>query len=58
MVLRAAGIEVLILSGIATSDVVLSTVRQAADLDFSLTVLVDACVYRDESTVCCARTYS
>jgi hypothetical protein len=34
MVLRAAGIEVLVLSGIATSDVVLSTVRQAADLDF------------------------
>jgi hypothetical protein len=48
MVLRAAGIEVLVLSGIATSGVVLSTVRQAADLDFSLTVLADACVYREE----------
>ncbi|MGZ4249063.1 MAG: hypothetical protein ACXVUE_12255 [Solirubrobacteraceae bacterium] len=35
-------------SGTAAIGVVFSTVRRAADLDFSLTVLADACVYRDE----------
>jgi len=32
-----------VLGGISTSGVVLSTVRQAADLDYRLTVLADAC---------------
>jgi len=32
-----------VLCGIATSGVVLSTLRQAADLDYRLTVLRDAC---------------
>jgi hypothetical protein len=36
VILRAGGIDALILSGIATSGCVLSTLRQAADLDFSL----------------------
>ena len=36
------------LTGIATSGVVLSTLRQAADLDFELTVLSDACADRDD----------
>jgi nicotinamidase-related amidase len=36
MVLRANGIETLILTGIATSGVVLSTLRQAADADYRL----------------------
>ncbi len=44
---RAGGIEALVLSGIATSGVVLSTLRQAADLDFSLTVLSDGCFDAD-----------
>ena len=48
VVLRAGGIEALVLSGIATSGVVLSTLRQAADLDFSLAVLSDGCVDGDE----------
>ncbi|MFD3377505.1 MULTISPECIES: cysteine hydrolase family protein [unclassified Streptomyces] len=43
MVLRTVGIEHLVLTGIATSGVVLSTLRQAADLDYGLTVLSDAC---------------
>ncbi len=43
VVLRANGVDSLVLAGIATSGVVLSTLRQAADLDFSLTVLSDAC---------------
>ncbi|MCU7820659.1 cysteine hydrolase [Kitasatospora sp. DSM 101779] len=47
LVLRAAGIEHLVLTGIATSGVVLSTVRQAADLDYRLTVLSDGCADAD-----------
>jgi nicotinamidase-related amidase len=41
--LREAGIESLILAGITTSGVVLSTVRDAADQDFQVYVLADAC---------------
>jgi nicotinamidase-related amidase len=48
VVLRAGGIESLVLTGIATSGVVLSTVRQAADLDFDVIVLSDACADRDD----------
>lgn len=47
MVLRAKGVDSLVLTGIATSGVVLSTVRQAADLDFRLTVLSDGCLDAD-----------
>lgn len=47
VVLRAGGIDSLVLTGIATSGVVLSTLRQAADLDFRLTVLSDACLDAD-----------
>jgi nicotinamidase-related amidase len=48
VVLPAGGIEALVLTGIATNGVVLSTLRQAADLDFELTVLSDACADTDE----------
>ncbi len=48
VVLRAAGIDHLVLSGIATSGVVLSTLREAADRDYRLTVLADACLDRDD----------
>src|SRR5579872_66075 len=47
VILRAHRIDHLILSGIATSGVVLSTLREAADKDFRLTVLSDACADRD-----------
>ncbi|HZP53340.1 isochorismatase family cysteine hydrolase [Actinocrinis sp.] len=47
VVLRGLEVTHLVLSGIATSGVVLSTVRQAADLDFRLTVLQDACLDGD-----------
>jgi nicotinamidase-related amidase len=50
LLLRAGGIEHLILTGIATSGVVLSTVRQAADLDYRLTVLADGCWDPDPET--------
>jgi nicotinamidase-related amidase len=48
VILRARGIESLVLTGIATSGVVLSTVREAADMDFDLVVLRDACADADE----------
>ncbi len=48
VLLRGAGADTLILAGISTSGVVLSTVRQAADLDYRLTVLADACADPDE----------
>ena len=47
VVLRAGGIDRLVLAGIATSGVVLSTLRQAADLDYRLTVLADGCLDAD-----------
>jgi nicotinamidase-related amidase len=47
VLLRAAGAGTLVLAGIATSGVVLSTLRQAADLDYRLVVLSDACADRD-----------
>ena len=48
VVLRAQGISHLVLCGIATSGVVLSTLREAADKDYQLTVLSDCCVDGDE----------
>lgn len=47
VLLRGAGADTLVLAGIATSGVVLSTLRQAADLDYHLTVLADACADPD-----------
>jgi nicotinamidase-related amidase len=48
VVLRSLGVDALVLAGISTSGVVLSTLRQAADLDFGLTVLRDGCWDPDE----------
>ncbi|HEX4016875.1 MAG TPA: isochorismatase family cysteine hydrolase [Frankiaceae bacterium] len=48
MVLRSHDITTLVLSGIATSGVVLSTLREAADRDYGLIVLEDLCLDRDE----------
>jgi nicotinamidase-related amidase len=47
VILRSQQINTLILSGISTSGVVLSTLREAADKDFSITVLSDACIDLD-----------
>lgn len=47
LVLRSGELDSLVLTGIATSGVVLSTLRQAADLDFALTVLSDGCLDAD-----------
>ena len=43
MLLRARRIDTLVMFGIATTGVVLSTVRQGADLDYRLVVLADLC---------------
>jgi len=48
MILRARGIKNLVLFGIATSGITLSTLRQAADLDYNCIVIKDACFDRDE----------
>lgn len=48
LVLRSSGIEHVVITGLITSGAVLSTVRQAADLDYRLTVLRDLCEDRDE----------
>jgi Isochorismate hydrolase len=48
VVLRSLDVDSLVLTGIATSGVVLSTLRQAADLDYGLTVLRDCCADADE----------
>ncbi len=48
VLLRSLGVSHLVLSGIATSGVVLSTLREAADRDYELTVLSDACADADE----------
>jgi nicotinamidase-related amidase len=46
-ILRGLGRTHLVLMGVATSGVVLSTVRAAADLDFQMNVIADCCADRD-----------
>lgn len=45
--LREASVDTLVLTGVATSGVVLSTVRDAADQDYRIVVLEDGCFDRD-----------
>ena len=47
VILRGHRIDHLVLTGIATSGVVLSTLREASDMDYRLSVLSDACADRD-----------
>ena len=47
IILRAHKAEHLVLSGFSTNGVVLSTLREAADKDYHLTVLSDACADPD-----------
>ncbi|WP_302847300.1 cysteine hydrolase family protein [Arthrobacter sp. ok362] len=47
VLLRSAAAEHIVLAGITTSGVVVSTVRQAADMDYRITVLEDACADPD-----------
>lgn len=48
VLLRTNDIRHLVLCGIATSGVVLSTLREAADKDYTLTVLSDLCADLDD----------
>jgi len=47
MILRANFVDTLVLAGISTSGVVLSTVRHAADADYRLVVVADCCADPD-----------
>jgi len=48
VLLRSMGIKHIVLTGISTSGVVLSTLREAADKDYTITVLSDCCADTDE----------
>jgi nicotinamidase-related amidase len=48
VILRALNIRHLVISGVATSGAVLSTVRESADKDYRITVLSDCCGDGDE----------
>ena len=48
VVLRAYNIKHIVLTGVATSGVVLSTTREAADKDYGITILADCCADADE----------
>ena len=48
VILKAFGIQHIVLTGIATSGVVLSTLREAADKDYRITVIADCCADGDE----------
>ncbi|RFM26452.1 cysteine hydrolase family protein [Deminuibacter soli] len=47
VILRSQGIQHLVLTGVVTSGVILSTFTEAADKDYQLTVLSDGCMDRD-----------
>ena len=47
VVLRAKGIQHIVLAGVSTSGVVLSTTREAADKDYQITILSDCCADGD-----------
>jgi nicotinamidase-related amidase len=47
MILRANSIETMVLTGIATSGVILSTTRHGADADYRIVILRDCCEDRD-----------
>lgn len=53
IILRANGIDTLVLAGIATSGVVLSTLRHAADADYRCLVIADCCADPDPEVHAC-----
>ena len=53
MILRAQEIDTLVLFGIATSGVVLSTLLHAADSDYRLLVIKDCCADLDQDVHAC-----
>jgi nicotinamidase-related amidase len=59
ILLRALGARRLVLTGIGTSGVVLSTLIEAADLDYEVTVLADGCTDPDDEVhrVLCGKVF-
>jgi nicotinamidase-related amidase len=53
MILRAKDIDTLILFGIATSGVVLSTLLHASDADYRLILVKDCCIDLDSEVHAC-----
>ena len=53
LLLRAQGVDTVVLFGIATSGVVLSTALQAADLDYRVVILKDCCADLDADVHAC-----
>ena len=53
MILRANDIETLVMFGVSTSGVVLSTLRHAADADYRCVVVRDCCADRDADVHAC-----
>lgn len=50
IILKANDIRHIVLTGVGTSGSVLSTVREAADKDYKITVLADGCTDADDET--------
>lgn len=48
IILRSREIKHIILSGVATSGIVLSTMTEASDKDYKISILSDACADRDD----------
>ena len=48
VMLRELDVNHIVLAGIATSGVILSTVRNAADMDYKITILKDCCIDLDD----------
>ena len=48
LVLRSLNVTHLVVCGVGTGGAVLSTVREAADLDYELAILSDACADSDD----------
>ncbi|CAF1551148.1 unnamed protein product [Adineta ricciae] len=59
VILRAKNIQQVVLTGISTSGVVLSTVREAADKDYQIAVLSDCCADTDDEVhrVLCTKIF-
>ena len=59
VVLRSLAVAHLVLTGVATSGVVMSTLCAASDLDYELTVLRDACADHDDEVhrVLCEKVF-
>jgi nicotinamidase-related amidase len=49
LILRSQGVKTIAIAGLSTSGVVMSTVRQGSDLDYSFVVLEDLCLDPEEA---------